>query len=146
MRIENTINIEAPVERVWELTIDVESWPEHTPTMTSIERLDGFPLDVGSRVRIKQPAQRAKVWTVTTMEPGRRFAWTTRAMGTTMTGSHALRTDGQGTTQTLSVDIDGPLSRLVGAAVGRAVARAIAIENQGFKTAAESLTVRPPQS
>ena len=57
MRIEDSIDIAAPVERVWELTMDVESWPQLTPTITSVKRLDHGPLAVGSAARIKQPAQ-----------------------------------------------------------------------------------------
>lgn len=137
MRIENSIEIEAPVDRVWELTLDVEAWPDHTPTMTSIERLDTSPLGVGSRVRIKQPGQRSRVWTVSAFEPGRVFAWTTRAMGTTMTGAHLLDPSKTGTSQTLSISLEGRFSRLVGALIRRPIGKAIATENQGFKAAAE---------
>ncbi len=137
MRIENTIEIEAPIERLWDLTLDVESWPDHTPTMTSIERLDDQPLAVGSAVRIKQPAQRQRVWTVTELEAGRRFAWSARTMGTVMTATHTLTPNGAGTSQTLSVDIEGRLGRVVGALIGRAIAKAIATENLGFKSVAE---------
>jgi uncharacterized membrane protein len=145
MEIQNTIAIEAPVDRVWELTLDVESWPSHTPTMTAIEPLGSSPLAVGSKVRIKQPAQRAKVWTVTALEPERLFAWTTRSMGTTMTGAHALAPSSTGTTQTLSVDIEGRLSRVVGALLRRPIAKAIAAENLGFKEAAENHLRAPSQ-
>lgn len=137
MNIEHTIDIDAPVERVWELTLDIESWPDHTPTMTSIERLDDRPLAVGSAVRIKQPAQRERVWTVSHLEPCRRFAWSARTMGTTMTATHELAPNGSGTTQTLRVEIEGGLSRVVGALIGRPIAKAIATENLGFKAAAE---------
>ena len=75
MRIEHTIDIAAPAERVWALTVDVESWPELSPTMTAVERLDGGPLRVGSTARVKQPGQRAKVWTVTAVQPGRPVPW-----------------------------------------------------------------------
>lgn len=138
MRIEHTIDIEAPVDRVWELTLDVESWPEHTPTMTFVERLDSAALAVGSRVRIKQPAQRTRVWTVTAFETRRLFAWSTRAMGTSMTAGHRLVPNAAGTTHVLTVDIDGPLSRLVGPLMRRPIAGAIARENRGFKAAAEA--------
>jgi len=145
MRIEHTIEIDASIERLWTLTLDVESWPDHTPTMTSIERLDDQPLAVGSAVRIKQPAQRARVWTVTELEPGRRFAWSARTMGTTMTATHAITPNGAGATQTLSVEIEGRLRRVVGAVIGRPISKAIATENLGFKSAAEQPDdSRPP--
>lgn len=143
MRIENTVNIDAPVELVWELTLDVEAWPKHTPTMSEVQRVEQSPIAVGSAVRIKQPAQRARVWTVSELEPGRRFSWSTRTMGTAMTGTHALVATASGTTQTLSIDIEGRLSRLVGALIGRPIAKAIATENLGFKAAAENQVNNP---
>lgn len=61
-------------------------------------------------------------------------------MGATMTASHVLTATEEGTTNTLTVDIDGPLSSFVGALVRGPISKAIATENQGFKTAAEGLT------
>jgi uncharacterized membrane protein len=37
------IDVEAPVERVWELLREVERWPEWAPTVTSVRRLDEHP-------------------------------------------------------------------------------------------------------
>ena len=47
MRLEHTIDINAPIDRVWDLTLDVEALPNLTSTMTSVERLDDGPLAVG---------------------------------------------------------------------------------------------------
>ncbi|MEQ8718118.1 MAG: SRPBCC family protein [Acidimicrobiales bacterium] len=138
MRLEHSIDIDAPLDRVWGLTLDVESWPEHTPTMTSVQRLDTDEFDVGSKVRIKQPGQAARVWTVSELQAEERFAWSTRAMGTKMTATHELRPAGSTTTNTLIVDIEGPLSGIVGRLVRRPILSAIRTENEGFKTAAES--------
>ncbi|MEZ5228405.1 MAG: SRPBCC family protein [Acidimicrobiales bacterium] len=140
MRIEHTIEIAAPVERVWDLTIDVESWPEHTPTITSVERLDDGPFGLGSRARIKQPAQGAKEWTVTAFEPNVRFAWATKLAGQSLTGGHELRPSAQGTINTLTLDLDGPLAFPIGLLIRRPIAKAIATENAGFKAAAEQST------
>lgn len=137
MQLSHTISIDAPILKAWVLTIDVESWPQHTPTMTKIERLDAGPLGIGSTALVKQPGQRARVWTVTTFEPEQCFAWSTRAMGTTMTGRHEMTPSDTGTIQTLTVEIEGRLSPVVGALVRGPIAKAIAQENQGFKTAAE---------
>ena len=139
MKIENSIDIEAPVERVWQITLDVEDWPNHTPTMTNIELINpGRSLEVGSEVRIKQPGQRAKNWTVTALEPERRFAWSARLMGATMTANHYLEASAAGTTNKLTVDIEGRMAPLVGALIGRPVLKAITTENQGIKAAAET--------
>jgi uncharacterized membrane protein len=34
---ETSLKINAPVERVWSTTCDIESWPRWSPTMTSVQ-------------------------------------------------------------------------------------------------------------
>lgn len=137
MRVQHEIAIDAPPTRVWNLTVDVEALPDYTPTMTKVVRLDHTPLGVGSRVRIKQPLQRAKVWTVTELDENRRFSWTTRSAGTVMTATHDLIKTSTGTANTLTVDMTGPLGTVLGALVRRQIVKALSTENAGLKTAAE---------
>jgi len=144
MRIEHSIDIAASVRRVWELTADIESWPEFTTTITTIERLDTAPLQVGSAARVKQPGQRARVWTITAIDPEQRFVWSTGLLGTTVTAAHILRESEAGTANTLSVDIEGKLSRLIGTLVRRPIASALETENDGFKAAAEGAAYDEP--
>jgi uncharacterized membrane protein len=140
MRWEDTVTIEAPAEAVWDMTLDVTSWPRITPTMTSVERLDEGPMRVGSSARVKQPRQTAAVWTVTRLDPGREFTWQTRRMGMTMTGSHVVEPVGDHCRNTLSIDVEGPGSVLFGLMFGRMVASAIATENASFRARAQRRT------
>ena len=137
MRIENAIAIDVPIEQLWAITIDVESWPGMSPTMTKVERLDTGEMVVGSRATIKQPFQMARVWTVTELRPPEIFAWATSALGMTMTARHALAHRPRGSVNTLTIDIEGRASGLVGAMVRRSVLAALITENKGFKAAAE---------
>ena len=76
--ISHELEIAAPIERVWDLTLDIERWPELTPTITSVERLEVGPLAVGSSARLVQPRQSPRVWTVTDLQAPTRFAWSAR--------------------------------------------------------------------
>lgn len=137
MRWENTIVIDAPAAKIWELSVDVERWPDVTPTMQTVQRLEPGPLTLGSTARVKQPGQGPAVWTVTRFLPGREFAWETRRLGVTMTGGHRVEETGDGRTRnTLSLEITGGVAKLVGLLIGKAIAKSIRLENEGFRTAA----------
>lgn len=138
MRIQHSIDIDAPRSRVWDLTVDVEALPDHTPTMSTVERLEQAPLTIGSKVRIKQPAQRSKIWTITEFNEHRRFSWTTTSTGTTMTASHDLVETSTGTRNALTVEMNGLLGAVFGIFVQRQIQKALAAENGAFKTAAET--------
>lgn len=138
MRWEDTVTIQAPADRVWQLNIDVANWPTLTPTtMRRVERLDDGPFGLDSSARIKQPGQAAAVWTVTRFEPGREFAWQTKRMGMTMTGVHVLEPLATGCRNTLAIEITGPGSGVFGRLFGGMIHRAITTENACFKKEAE---------
>lgn len=137
MELEHSLLIEAPVETVWGLTVDVERWPEATPTITSVRRLDDGPLAVGSQARIKQPAQPARTWTVRTLDPLHSFVWDTRTLGMTMAGGHHLVEETGGCRNTLTLEVTGPLAVVLGPLLRRTFLKAITQENEGFKALAE---------
>lgn len=135
----HTIEIEAPAERVWELTVDVERWPELFPTMTSVVRVDRGPMAVGSAARIRQPAQPERLWTVVVCEAPHRFVWVTEGFGFTMRALHTIEPLAERRCRnTLTLEIDGPLAGLLAAIAGGQLRRVLATENEGFRAAATS--------
>src|SRR5688500_19269914 len=102
------MDVEAPVERVWEVLREVERWPEWAPTVTSVQRLDDGPLAVGSRVRVEQPRIPATVYVVTELEPSRSFTWVGTGPGVRTTARHVLEELGTGGTR---VTLAGPVQR-----------------------------------
>lgn len=138
-RIEHEIEIEAPVGVVWALTEAIEGWPDFTPTMTRIERLDDGPLAAGSRARVKQPWQREAVWTVTTIDPPTRFAWKRRMGPMTIVATHALVETGRGCTQTLTVEMTGFGSAVFGVLSGAQIYGSLGAENKSFRRRAEEI-------
>ena len=113
MTVEDTIHIEAPPEVVWAVTEDLERWPEWTPTVASVFRLDEGPFGLGSTVRIRQPGQPASTWTVTEFVRGARFAWETRRPGLRMKAWHDAEADGTGTVNRLRLEAKGVLVALL---------------------------------
>jgi len=135
--LTDTVDIAAPIERVWALTENIEQWPSITPTMTSVVRLDSGPLQRGSTARIKQPGQRARVWTVTRFDPNDMFEWKSRILGMPVTASHSMAPSATGTTNTLTLELSGAMSRLLGRVLASTMRKALAKENAGFKKRAE---------
>ena len=113
-QFSTSIVIAAPPERVWSVMSDVERWPEGTPTVRNVKRLDDGPLGVGRRARIRQPKLFPAVWTVIALDPGRGFTWTTSGPGVLVTAHHGVETLSDGTTRaTLSIAYSGRLASLV---------------------------------
>ena len=139
MAIRDELHIDAPIERVWALTVDVERWPELTPTVRSVERLDDGPFGVGSRARIVQPMQRPAVWTVTRFEPPLAFEWETTVGGVRIVGTHHLAGEAGGCRNVLGIETaDTPRGRVLHYLFGGRMRAAIRKENRGFQRAAEA--------
>jgi uncharacterized membrane protein len=136
--IASDLTIDASVAEVWALTIDIEGWPDTTPTMTSVERLDDGPLRVGSQARVVQPKQRPTVWTVTQLDAPHTFEWEAKVLGVTMVGAHHLVPVDGGVRNELRLRLSGFGSGLMRRVLGGTFRSAIETENQGFKRAAEA--------
>lgn len=148
MIIEDELIINAPVDTVWRLNTDVEAWPVLSPTtMQRVERLDDGPMRVGSQARVKQPVQRATIWTVTRVQPNELFEWETKLMGVHTVARHRLSEAEGGVRNHLSIEMTGRGSRLLGRLFAGRIRAAISTENRAFKTTAEaSSTVGGPAS
>jgi hypothetical protein len=113
MKFSKTIEISAPPERVWAVMSDVERWPEWTPSVQSVGRLDGGPLRPGSRARIRQPKLLPAVWKVTEFSR-RSFTWRTGSLLVWVVGRHSVEPAGQGSRASLSLQFGGLFGWLVG--------------------------------
>lgn len=138
MHVEHTIHIDAPPAVVWETTIDLDRWPEWTPTVHSVRRLDAGPLGVGSVALLRQPGLPEARWVVTALAPGSRFGWETRVRAMHFVASHFIEPEGDGTRNTLSVAATGWPLRLLGPILERKMAAALQAENSGLKAWCES--------
>ncbi len=133
-----TVDIAAPPERVWQILLDVESWPRWTTSMRSVRRLDPGPLRIGSRARIKQPGLPVMVWEVTELDEGTGFSWVARSPGVDATGLHQVEAAPSGSQLTLTVSWTGVFAGLAGALAGKRTREYLTLEADGTRAAAEA--------
>jgi uncharacterized membrane protein len=132
-----TVDIAAPTERAWQAVADVEDWPRWTTSMSDVKRLDGGPLRVGSRARIKQPGLPVYVWEVTDLDEGTGFTWVTRSPGVVASAGHEVVATEGGSRLTLSLTWTGVFGGLAGALMGRRTRTSIMRDAEGHKACAE---------
>lgn len=137
MRFEAAVTVQAPADRVWEVFSDVAKWPEWTPTIDSVERLDEGRIHLGARTRIRQPKLPVAIWEVTELVEGQYFAWVSRAPGITTTGGHRVTATPEGTVATSTVIQEGPLGWLFGKLYAKLTQRYIELEAESLKKVSE---------
>ena len=139
MRFEQSIDVAAAAERVFDLYRDVDHWPDWTESVSSVERLDGVgPLEVGSRTKIRQPKLPVATWKVTELVPGRSFTWVATGPGVRTTAGHVVEPTGEASCRvTAWLEQAGALGGLMGRLTRGLTDRYIAMELNGLKTRCE---------
>jgi uncharacterized membrane protein len=137
MRFESSVTVKAPAERVWDVFSDVARWPEWTPTVESVERLDEGRIHVGSRTKIRQPKLPVAIWEVTELVEGEYFEWVARGPGVKTTGGHRVTATPDGAIATSTIVQEGPLGWLFGRLLAKLTRQYIALEGESLKKVSE---------
>lgn len=133
------VSVQAPPEEVWRLLVDVERWPSWTPSVRETSLLDPGPLRVGSRVRLAQPRLPVATWTVTELDPGRSFSWTSTSGGVRTTAVHEVApAPAAGSLLQLGIRHTGLLAWVAAKGFGRLTRRYLRMEAHGLKQRAEA--------
>jgi len=121
-RFARSIRIDASAAPVWAVLMDVDTWPVWAAQFKRLERLDGAPLALGSRVRVTPNGMPGSTWQVTEYVPERSFTWQTSLLpGARLAGGHLLTRDGDGVIAEFSLEATGPLGRLLSPLLRRTV-------------------------
>lgn len=138
-RHQVTVEISAPPDRVWAVMRDVDRWHEWTRSVRRVERLDGKPFALGTRVRVRQPRLPPAVWEITSIHAGGGgFTWESTAPGVRVTARHEIERAGRGSRVRLSIDNEGPLGSVIGRLIAGITRRYMAMEAEGLKARSEN--------
>ena len=141
MITEDSVEIDAPAQLVWEVFSDVQRWPEWTASVTSLVGKDGANLAVGKRFSIKQPGMSKLVWTVTEIDDGSSWTWVQRSPGVLVTARHWVTPQPGGRTLVRQqLEQRGVLGALVGRMMIKKTKRFLELEAQGLKARSEELS------
>jgi len=132
------VYIDAPPQKVFAVLCDVERWPEWTPTMTSVRRLDSGPFAIGSSAQVRQPKLRPNIWRVTELQDRRNFTWTTHSPGLRMTAGHLIEPEGAGCRVELTFELSGLIAPVASRLYGGLIERYVATESLALKQRSES--------
>jgi hypothetical protein len=135
---QTSITIDAAPESVWKVLSAVMAWPGWLPTVVSVEALDADRIEVGRRFKVLQPRLRPTTWTVSTIEPGRRFEWQSASPGMLMVADHQLQALAPGRTSVLlRFEFRGIAGRVLGLLFASTTRRYVDQEAAALKKAVE---------
>jgi carbon monoxide dehydrogenase subunit G len=139
MHFEQTIDIDARQQRVWEVLSDLEAWPQRIETVDVVELLTAAPVREGSRVRLKQPKLPEGTWEVTVWDAPSFFEFRQKSGGVTTVAGHRVEVLEEGRSRlTLTLDMRGLLVPIVALFYKGLTNHYMTVEAQGIRRAAES--------
>ncbi len=139
MRFESSIEINAPVKKVWALIDKLEEWPQWMPSIKKIQRVSNGPLAVGSQLSVTARVSRLTVkllMTITKFVPERNVVMQGKTLGTNLTRFYNLEPVDGKTKVTVGGDVSGALAWLAcrgGQAISAEIALAVKTRIEGSK-------------
>lgn len=132
MEFTHDVTSTASPEAIFDVLLDVESWPQWTKSMTQITRRTSGDVAMGTRMRVRQPYSNTRTWVVTELVRPHTFTWESRQMGVMVVARHDITAGGASSSVRLSVVVSGALGRLVAPLSAARIRRFMELEATGL--------------
>jgi carbon monoxide dehydrogenase subunit G len=137
MRFESSIEINAPIKKVWALIDKLEEWPQWMPSIKKIERVSKGPLAVGSQLSVMARVSGLTVkllMTIREFVPERTVVMQGKTLGTNLTRFYNMGPVNGKTKVTIGGEVSGALAWLAcrgGKKVSAEIAEAVKKKVEG---------------
>lgn len=135
-RINEETIVHASPQAVWAVMSDIAGWPDLLSTVDKVTPLDSGPDGVGSRFAVKQPGLPELIYEVTQWVPDEDFTWVATSLGVRTVGRHLISVGEGGTRLCVSLEWQGPLSKVIAALFGARTADFVRVEADTFAASA----------
>jgi len=131
MEFRSSVEVDAPVEKIWAVVDRLEEWPQWMPSIKRIERLSDEPLTAGSQLFVTAKVSKLTVkllMTITKFVPERIVVLQGKALGTRLTRFYILEPVNGKTKATVGGKVSGILAWLArrgGQAISDEIAQAV---------------------
>ena len=115
MRFESSVDINAPVAKVWVLVDKLEEWPQWMPSIKKIKKVSEGPLGADSQLSVTASVSGSTLkllMTITKFVPERNVVLQGKVLGTKLTRFYTLEPVNGKTKLTIGGDVSGPLAWL----------------------------------
>lgn len=135
--IIKSIEIDAEPSKVFSVLSNLENWNLWTKSISKISFLENSKFFVGGKVEIIQPKMPSAIWVITEINENQSFTWTTKKLGVTITGEHALINRNQKTFVEIRIKYDGFLASFLYKIGGKLTTEYLTLEINGLKKECE---------
>ncbi|MFF2550244.1 SRPBCC family protein [Nocardia sp. NPDC058058] len=140
--IDNSVEIDAPADLVWQVLTDVAKYGEWNPFVSSCQTTlePGTPIDMQVQLLGSKPRQQREY--IRTHTPGKEFSYNMKPVPgllNSLRQHNVIPLEDGRTRYTSHFELNGPLSILVSAVLGGAMRKGFGGMTDGLKQRAEAL-------